>query len=203
MTDHPLLLLLLIGAGLYIGKLWLDDARAARAGRPNPRAFPGATPTQPAAVLIAVGGVLVLLAVETVGEHVLGLSAEQSHITGLFAFYTLVAAVFEEIIFRGYIVVEGRGPGWRWIGVLAASVVFAALHPFLWRWNEAGFAFTLTGKGAFSTSVVFATSLWLYVARFAYWNPTRSLWPCIAAHAAKNAGVIAIKAAQGFVVGAW
>lgn len=203
MTDHPLLLLVLIVAGLAIGKLWFDDVRAAKAGRPNPRAFPGATPARPAAVLIAVAGALVLLAAETAGENALGFSAGQSRITGLFAFYTLVAAVFEEIIFRGYLVIEGRGAAWRWLGVFAASVVFAALHPFLWRWDDGGFMLTLTGKGAFSTSVVFATSLWFYVARFARWNPTQSLWPCIAAHAAKNAGVIAIKAAQGFLVGAW
>jgi len=34
-------------------------------------------------------------------------------------------------------------------------------------------------------------------------NPTRSLLPCIAAHAAKNAGVFVIKAAQGHVSGWW
>ena len=68
-----------------------------------------------------------------------------------------------------YLVIEGRGPALRWFGVLVASIVFAVLHPFLWRWDEAGFAPTLTGKGAFSTGIVFATSLWLYVARFAAW----------------------------------
>jgi len=50
---------------------------------------------------------------------------------------------------------------------------------------------------------VFAGSLWFYAVRFASWNPQRSLLPCFAAHAAKNLGVIAVKAAQGFVVGWW
>jgi hypothetical protein len=50
---------------------------------------------------------------------------------------------------------------------------------------------------------LFATSLWLYVARFASWNPTRSLLPCFVGHAAKNAGVVAIKAMAGYMGGLW
>jgi len=203
MTNNPFFLLLLGAAGLYLGKLWLDDVRAARAGQPNQRAFPGATPARPAAVAIAVTGALVLLAIETLGENALGLSAQQSRITWLFGFYSLTAAIIEEVVFRGYLVVEGRGRAAWWAGAVAASVAFAALHPFLWKWDDSGFALTFGAKGALSTGVVFATSLWLYVARFVPWNPSRSLLPCIAAHAAKNAGVVAIKFAQGFVGGMW
>lgn len=203
MTENPVLLLVLIVAGLYVGKLWLDDVRAAALGRPNPRPLPGATPSSMRAVLIAVGGSLLLLAVETGGENALGLAAQQSRITWLFGAYTLVAAIIEELIFRGYLVIEHRGPLVRWSGVIIASLLFAAGHPFLWRWDDAGFALALGPKGTFSTAIVFATSLWLYGVRFASWNPSRSLLPCIAAHAAKNAGVIGIKAAQGFVVGFW
>lgn len=188
---------------LYLGKLGWDDLRAERAGRPNPRAFPGATPARPAAIVIAVAGAWALLALETWGESALGLSGEQSRMTWLFGAYTLTAAIIEEVIFRGYLVIDRRGPAALWAGAVAASVLFAALHPFLWKWDDAGFAFTLGAKGAFSTAVVFATSLWLYAARFGAWNPTRSLLPCIAGHAAKNAGVIAIKAAQGFLGGVW
>ncbi len=203
MATPPLLLLPLGAAGLYAGKLWLDDLRAAGAGSPNPRALPGATRARPTAILIAVAGSLVLLALETFGEKTLGLAAQQSTITWLFGLYSLIAAITEEIIFRGFLVIENRGAAARWAGIFAASALFAVLHPFLWRWEDAGFELTLTTKGAFSTAIVFATSLWLYVARFASWNPTRSLLPCIAGHAAKNAGVIAIKAAQGFVSGIW
>lgn len=203
MTNNPLVLLVLGAAGLFLGKLWWDDLKAARAGTPNPRAFPGAAPAPRIAVVIAVIGVLVLLLIETLGEQWLGIAGEQSTITWLYALYTLTAAVIEEIIFRGYLVIENRGPVMRWLGIVVASAVFALLHPFLWQWDDAGFALTLTLKGGFSTAIVFATSLWLYAARFADWNPTRSLLPCIAAHAAKNAGVIVIKYAQGFVSGAW
>ena len=90
-----------------------------------------------------------------------------------------------------------------WAAAVGASAIFAALHPFLWRWDDASFALTFGAKGWFSSAAVFATSLWLYSARLAAWNPQRSLLPCFAAHAAKNLGVVAVKLATGFVGGLW
>ena len=207
--NHPLLLLLMTAAGLYFGKLWRDDRRAARTGTPHPQALPGATDAPQQAVVLAVAGALGILALETAGEKALGLSAQQSTMTWLFALYSVVGApVIEEIIFRGWIVIDAEGrrqtaPLPAWAGAIGASVLFAALHPFLWQWDDAGLALTLTPKGWFSTAAVFATSLWLYAARLGAWNPKRSLLPCFAAHAAKNLGVVAVKAATGFVSGAW
>jgi len=66
-----------------------------------------------------------------------------------------------------------------------------------------GFAFTLGAKGWVSAAVVFATSLWFYAVRFATWNPSRSLLPCFAGHAAKNITVVAVKSAMGFMGGLW
>lgn len=192
------------GAALYAAKLWCDDRRVARAGPANPRALPGATEASRRAVIIAVTGALVILAVETWGEIRLGLAAGQSRMTWLFAVYSVAAApIVEELIFRGWIVVETRGRGAMWAGAFGASVGFAALHPFLWRWDDAGFALTFGMKGWFSTAIVFATSVWLYLARFAAWNPQRSLLPCFAAHAAKNLGVVGVKLAAGFMGAAW
>lgn len=193
----------MIAATAYVAKLWRDDYRGALGGQPNPRALPGATPAPRRAIIIAALGALVLLALETWGEIRLGIVGEQSRMTALFGLYTLAAAVIEEVIFRGYIVIDGRGNGVRWAGIVGASLVFAALHPFLWNWDDAGFRWTIGPKGLFSTAVVFAGSLWFYLVRFATWNPSRSLLPCFAAHAAKNLGVIAIKATQGFLVGWW
>lgn len=209
MNQDPLLLVLTIAAGLYMACLWWTDYRAAQAGRPNPSALPGATPASGRACLIAGAGALVILSAETGGEIALGLSKQQSSITLLFGVYTLIAAFIEELVFRGFIVIEGRGPRLRWAGIVAASVLFALLHPFLWEWQGgwpgAGgrLTWTCTAKGGFSTAVVFASSLWFYAVRFARFNPHRSLIPCVAAHATKNLGVLAIKAAQGFVVGFW
>lgn len=203
MTNNPLVLLMLGGLSFYVGKLWLDDLRAARAGRPNPRALPGAVPVAVGPVLIAVAGAVVLLGIETAGEQRLGIASEQSTITWLFAAYTILASpMVEELIFRGFLVVNNRGATVRWAAVVGASALFALLHPFLWEWDD-HFTLTLTVKGGFSTAVVFATSVWLYVARLARWNPLQSLIPCVAAHAAKNAGVVLIKWHQGFVDGWW
>lgn len=191
-------------AGLYVGKLWLDDRRATRRGQPEAKALPGATDAPRGAVVIAVAGALLLLAAETAGEFALGLAAEQSQMTWIFALYAVAGApIIEELIFRGWLVVEHKGRATLWAAAICASVLFAALHPFLWKWDEAGFALTLTAKGAFSAAAVFATSLWLYAARLAPWNPARSLLPCFAAHAAKNAGVVAVKLATGFMGAAW
>jgi membrane protease YdiL (CAAX protease family) len=203
--NHPLLLALLTAAGLYVGHLWRADLRAARARRPNPNALPGATDAPRRAVIIATAGALGLLAAETIGEHALGLAAQQSRMTWLFGLYSVTAApIIEEVIFRGWLVLDGPADSSRrratmWAAAVAASLGFAALHPFLWRWDDAGFALTPGAKGWFSTAVVFATSLWLYVARLAPWNPRQSLLPCFAGHAAKNLGVVAIKAAAGFM----
>lgn len=202
MNDQPLLLLLMIAASVYVAKLWLDDYRAGIAGKSHPRALPGATPVPWRGILIAVMGTLVLLALETWGEIHLGVAGEQSRITALFGLYTLAAAVIEELIFRGYLVITHRGPAVRWAGILGASLFFAALHPFLWKW-EGGLVWTIGLKGWFSTAAIFLGSLWFYAVRFAGWNPNHSLLPCFAAHATKNLGVIAIKAVQGFLVGWW
>src|SRR5690606_37366890 len=106
------------------------------------------------------------------------ISAEQSEITVLFGLYTLVAAVIEEIIFRGFIVApERRGRAVLWASMVGASLVFAAMHPFLWQWQWEGWVFTwsFTLKGWFSTGVVFVSSLWFYTVRFLPSNPQRSL----------------------------
>ncbi len=202
MDDNPVLLVLVIVAGGYFGSMWLEDYRASRAGTAvasNP--LPGATPAPLSASAIAALGALALLAAETLGEIALGISDEQSTMTAWFALYSLVAAFIEEIVFRGYLVVDKRGRVALIAGALGASVLFAALHPFVWQWDDDGFAFTFTAKGWFSFGAVFLVSLWFYYCRFARWNPTHSLIPCFAAHLAKNVGVIAIKGAQGFLTG--
>jgi membrane protease YdiL (CAAX protease family) len=193
---NPWVILVMIGVGFYIAKLWRDDMRKPHAG-----GLPGATPATPIAIWIAIIGALIILAIETVGEKALGIDAEQSEMTWLFALYSVLAApVIEELIFRGYLVIEGKGKAALWGGIVAASLGFALLHQYLWTW-EGGFAFTLTPKAWFTTGILFVSSLWWYTARFASWNPSRSLLPCVVAHAAKNAGVVVVKASSGFMGG--
>lgn len=201
MNDHPALLIPMTAVGLYVMHLWRQDYLSFQAGHPNPGALPGATRCSLKACVIAGTGAVVILAAETLGELHLGLSEQQSSITVLFGIYTLIAAFIEELIFRGFIVVENKGKWFRSAGVVAASLLFAALHPFLWKWDDDGFNWTVNAKGWFSTAVVFVSSLWFYTVRFAGFNPEKSLIPSIFAHAVKNLGVIIIKATQGFVAG--
>ncbi len=204
MSDSPWLILALIVASAYVAQLWWKDYQAARQGAPSPAALPGATATNPMALTIAIAGALAIVAAETWGEIRLAIVDEQSQVTVLFCLYTLLAAVIEEIIFRGFIVpAETRGRAVLIAGTIGASVLFALAHPFLWTWDEAGLVLHFDTKAFFSTAAVFVSSLWFYFVRFMPANPTRSLWPCFAAHGAKNLAVIGIKAAQGFVVGWW
>jgi membrane protease YdiL (CAAX protease family) len=201
--DNPLLLLGLLGATAYVGKLWLGDYSAARHGQSQPQALPGAAPTNAAAISVAVLGALALLALETGGERALGLTEQQSHMPVLFGAYTFAAAFGEELIFRGFLVIEHRGRTALVGGIVGASLLFAALHPFFWQWRDGAPQTDFGAKAWFSTAVVFASSLWFYTVRFWKLNPSRSLLPCIAAHLAKNLGVFAIKYVQGFVSGWW
>lgn len=208
--NQPWLLLVMTGAGAYLLRLWFADRKAGRQANSPPRALPGAAEAPFGASVIALLGTLALLAAETVMEKKLGLTSRQSQITWLFGLYSVVAApVIEEIIFRGYLIAGlpttadagARPRALAWASAIGASVGFAALHPFLWRWDASGFALTFGAKGWFSSAIAFATSLWLYAVRLAPWNPRHSLLPCFIGHAGKNLGVLVIKHAQGFVSG--
>lgn len=201
--DNPFLLLVVLGAGTVAARWWLADFRVAARGAPQQHALPGAVPAPWSAVWLAVLGALVLLAAETLGEQRLGLTAQQSRVTALFGVYTLAAAFVEELIFRGYLVVENRGRAALWAGIAGASLLFALLHPFLWEWRDGRLITHFGTKAWFSTGAAFVGSLWFYAVRFWPLNRARSLWPCIAAHLAKNLGVLVIKHAQGFVSGWW
>jgi len=199
LLQNPFILMCLTAAGIYLAKIWNDDRKAHRAG-----GLPGATTTTGLAVWIAVLGSLVILGGETLGETALGITDQQSKITWLFAAYSILGApIIEELMFRGFLVVDTRGKQTLWTSIFIASVAFAVIHPFLWSWNDSGFEITLTGKGWFSTLALFLSSLWWYLARFAKWNPSHSLLPCFAAHAAKNLGVVLVKAGTGYMDGFW
>ena len=204
MDDNPVFLGLMITIGGYVTWLWWNDFKTnASDGGQTGGGLPGATPAPARALWIAAAGAALILAAETWGEIALGLQSEQSEMTVLFGLHTLLAAIVEEVIFRGYIVVEKRGRPLFYAGIFGASLLFALLHPFLWKWDDEGFRLVLSPKGWLSFAAVFIGSLWFYFCRFSRCNPRHSLLPCFAAHLTKNLGVFAIKAFQGFVVGLW
>ncbi len=193
----------MLGVSGYFFYLWRDDYRTAARGETRRQPLPGATPAPRRMILIAAAGGLIIVSAETMGEFALGISGEQSRITALFGLYTLAAAFVEELIFRGFVVVENRGRAVLLASILGASVIFALFHPFLWEWKEGALELHFDRKAWFSTGAVFASSLWFYAVRFLPGNPQRSLLPCIAAHGTKNLGVLVIKFAGGYITGWW
>jgi membrane protease YdiL (CAAX protease family) len=212
MNDDPLMILIYVGIAAYLGKLYRDDYLAARQGQPNPKALPGAVPASRSLFIIGIAGALVILAGETLGEIALGVSGEQSDMVVLYLFAILAAGVIEEVVFRGFLVVADRGKAALVASCAGFSLLFALIHPFLWEYVppeeaaswmfwEGRFDFDFGAKGIFSTLIVFGNSLWFYALRFGPGNPSRSIFPCMAAHAASNFGVFVIKLTQGHVTG--
>ena len=200
MSDNPVAILLYLGVAGYVLYLYLVDFRSTRAGNvADGNSMPGASAMPASALIIGVCVAVLILAVETGGEVVLGISSEQSQMAWYFLFASLAAGVIEEVIFRGYLVVSKRGRAALIASCVGFSFVFALIHGHLWS-TENGFEFTFTTKGVFSTSILFLNSLWFYLVRFGPWNPTQSIFPCMLAHACSNLGVFIIKLFQGYVV---
>lgn len=182
-------------AALVVLYLWASDVRSK-----SQTGFPGATLAPTRTVLIAGAGGLVITLLETWGESLLGLTAEQSELAAIAIVPLLAAAVIEELVFRGYLVIDQKGKAWLVGSVVTFSFLFAVIHPYLWTWEEGKLSIEWTAKGVFSTAAVFANSLWFYVVRFSFGNKSHSLLPCFVAHAVSNASVWAIKGYQGFLV---
>ena len=210
--------LVMLGVAGYVFKLWLDDYKAnqsAGGGGAKKGALPGAWPATGPAVWVAVAGALVLLGFQVGGEYALGIVEEQSDIAVSFLAMMIAAAFVEELIFRGYLVVTGKGRGALVGSIIGFSLLFTLLHPFLWDYTmpedaqawalwEAEWTLALdSAKAWFSSLSIFLNSLWFYTVRFYALNPRQSLLPCFAAHLAMNLGVFAVKLAQGHVVALW
>lgn len=206
--DDSLTSILYFGVALYVFWLWSKDYRLQKEQGPQPQALPGATSATLPIILYGVIGALLLLGLETGGEIVFGYHTEQTTISAFFLFSMLAAAIVEEVIFRGYLVVRRKGTAILVLSILGFSLFFTLIHPYLWEIQKeegaglfgiTGIAFNLSGKALFSSAFIFLNSLWFYYLRFAPSNPERSLLPCFAAHFAGNLGVFLVKAAQGYV----
>lgn len=200
MDESPVMVILYVGIAAYAGNLyWGDLQKWKKSGEVSRGALPGATSPSLAIFVIGIIGALLILAAETGGEIALGISAEQSDMVWYFVFASLGAGIVEEVIFRGYLVVENKGRVALISSCVGYSLLFALIHPHLWSMDD-GFHLTLTEKGFFSTSILLANSLWFYALRFAPWNKNRSIFPCMLAHAASNLGVFGVKWVQGFII---
>jgi hypothetical protein len=202
MNESPFMVLLYVGVAAYVGYMYWGDYQSNQASeQPDPGGMPGATSARWGLYGIGVIGALLILAAETGGEIALGIASEQSEMVWYFVFAILGAGIVEEVIFRGYLVVDNKGRAALIGSCVGFSLIFAIIHGHFWS-NEEGqaFAWTFTTKAFFTTGILLANSLWFYALRFGSWNKNRSLFPCMLAHAASNFGVFAVKLAQGFVV---
>ena len=154
---------------------------------------------------------LLILAVETGGEVLIGIADEQNEVVWFFIFASLGAGIVEEVIFRGFLVVENKGRVLLIASCILFSFLFAVLHPYLWEFDYpedvamwkfwmADFRLIFTTKAFFTTAILFANSLWFYALRFGPWNKNRSLFPCMLAHAVSNFGVFVVKFIQGSIL---
>lgn len=208
MTDSLILTLVLFCGAVYLAKLWYDDYRAADCGNPNPRALPGATAASLKLVWIGAIGAVLLVAIETLGENSLDVSSQQSDIRAIALLTMLGAGILEEVIFRGYLVVQTRGRTWLIASIIGFSLLFSLLHyqyyiDLIQQDDGWVLQVEIGAKEGWSLLILFANSLWFYSLRFLRWNPTRSLLPCFVAHISSNLAVFLVKLVQGHVTGLW
>ena len=198
MNEDPLIIIIYCAIAVYIAYLYRADIKAFVAGRPNVKALPGATPTNGLLILASVLGALVLLGNAVIGEYALDIVDAQSEIVWFFVFASISAGVIEEVVFRGYLVVQNRGRNALVFSCLGFSLVFALVHGHLWSIEE-GFAWNFTVQGIFNTWILFFNSVSLYALRFGPWNANRSILPSIIAHMILNLGVFVVKLVQGYI----
>ncbi len=199
MNENPVMVVLYVGIAAYVLHMYWGDLRANQSSEVNSGGMPGATSAGVGTFAIGVVGALLILAAETFGEIAMGVADEQSELVWYLVFAIVAAGVVEEIIFRGFLVIDKKGKAALIGSCIGFSLLFAIIHPQLWS-TEDGFHLTLTAKGFFSTGILFANSLWFYAVRFGPWNPRHSIFPCMLAHAASNLGVFGVKLAQGYII---
>ena len=206
--DSPIFSIFSLAIAVWLFSMWIGDYKYfVKNGEKRKGCFAGATPAPLRLVIAGVVAALAFLALSVFVEAKFGLSAEQTKVAPWALFSWIGAAFVEELVFRGYLVVQGRGRTALWGGVFFFSFLFAAGHPFLWNYEVPDGSSIFSGVWTFnagvqpllSTLTIFGCSLIFYVLRFVPQNIHRSIMPCICAHAAYNCGVFAVKLCQGFV----
>ena len=229
MNESPLFVLIYCIIGIYLGSLYYSDICSFKKGLSCPKALPGAKPINLFLIILSALVGLFLLINPVIGEYLLGIVESQKDMVWFFVFATLSAGIIEELVFRGYLVIENKGTKILLISCIGFSLLFAIIHPHLWEFhgfnhlsNEEGFtyfffeyilsfklftellpsafSFNLTAESFYNTWILFLNSIIFYSLRFGPWNPGRSILPSMIAHAFLNLGVFVVKFFQGFVI---
>jgi membrane protease YdiL (CAAX protease family) len=210
MHEDPIISIIGLAVGAFFLWLWIQDFRQNRSGAATNQtgAMPGATMCNVWLWICALAIGLVWALGTTLVEFKLGLSLQQETISMWFMASMLGAAVTEEVIFRGYLVLQKRGAILLVVSIVGFSTLFALIHPYLWTvTNEdakglewvTSLRFGGDHQAWLATGSIWLLSLLLYGMRFNPWNPHRSLLPCFVMHGAANIAVFGVKYLQGFV----
>lgn len=199
MNEDPLIIALYCAIALYIGHIYRTDIEGFCKGAPNAKALPGAAPIPSLLIVASALAGLVLLGNAVIGEYALGLVDVQSEMVWFFVFASLSAGVIEELVFRGYLVLENKGRNALVLSCIAFSLIFALIHGHLWS-TEDGFTWVFSIQAIYNTWILFFNSLFFYGLRFGPWNPQRSILPSIIAHMVLNLGVFFVKWMQGYIL---
>lgn len=207
--DDQIFSVFMFAVSAYLFYMWWDDLRYYKknGGKIRRGAFAGATSVPFKYCLWGAVAALLLLALHVSTEYSLGVVSEQTSFSYWAIFSWIAAAFVEELIFRGYLVVQNRGVVALALSILFFSLLFALAHPFVWNYEipegawlfDGVWIFDFSAQPILSTIAIFECSLLFYILRFMPQNPNRSIMPCIMAHAAYNTGVYLVKLAQGFI----
>lgn len=207
MSDNPLISILSLAVGCYLLWIWVQDYRSNKT-QPTPYAMSGTTPATLKGCIFASLGAIAIILLVTVFEKTLGVEDQQSEIAPIFLLAMMGAAITEEVIFRGYLVISNKGRAALVLSIIGFSLLFSILHPYLWSYPleaPSGIEWVtelrldITLHTVLSTASVFTLSIWLYYVRFSANNPQHSLLPCFCAHTSANIAVFIIKMTSGYV----
>lgn len=207
--DSPVFSILTFGIAAGLLYVWITDfIYYQKHGVNRSNAFEGATPAPHRLVRIAALSAIALLCFHVWTESSLELADNQTAVTPWALLAWISSAFIEELIFRGYLVVQNKGRVVLILSIVFFSVLFAAAHPFLWDYTVPEGANFLHGVWSFtpdlhstiSTLAIFECSLLFYALRFIPMNKERSLLPCMVAHLTYNLGVFTVKLLQGFIL---
>ena len=207
--DDQIFSVFMFAVSAYLFYMWWDDLRYFKksGGKVRRGAFAGAAPVPAKYCLWGAVAAVGLLALHVWTEYSLGVVSEQTSFSHWAIFSWIAAAFVEELIFRGYLVVQNKGVLALGASMLFFSLLFALAHPFVWNYEIPEGASLLDGvwvwdfsaQPVMSTVSIFECSVLFYLLRFIPQNSNRSLLPCIIAHATYNVGVYLVKLAQGVI----
>ena len=192
-------ILCVLAAGVIV-KLWTDDYFAWRRGKPFERALPGATDAPVRLIVLSAAVSAGIVLVGALGDYAIGAVSFRSKVPAYYFFTLVSAAIIEELLFRGYCVIQSKGRRTFHVSVVFFSVVYAVLHGHILGHGKTGaLQFVLAPGPMWWTFLALAQALLWYAVRFAPSNRNRSLLPSAAGHVAANVTVFLVYLAQGRV----